>query len=209
MQQTEYFVILDHILPFYPPQQPRKSKFWKNEEQSWRYYHFTHVYHKWRSYDLWFLRYGVWQTEVFVILDHFLPFYPPNNLENQSFEKIKNNLGDIIILHMCIINNNHMIYSSWDMECDRQNFLSFWAIFYPFTHLTIRKIKVLKKLENPGDIIILQMCTINEIHMMYASWGMERNRQNLPKNQSFEKMKKTKNKKNAWRHHHFTQVHQK
>ena len=27
------------------------------------------------------------QTEFFAILDNFLPFYPPNNLENQNFEK--------------------------------------------------------------------------------------------------------------------------
>ena len=28
-------------------------------------------------YGVWFLRYEVWQTEFFVILDCFLPFYPP------------------------------------------------------------------------------------------------------------------------------------
>ena len=41
--------------------------------------------------DLWFLRYGAWQTEVFVILDSFLPFYPSNNLKNQNFEKMNKN----------------------------------------------------------------------------------------------------------------------
>ena len=55
---------------------PRKSKFWKNEHHTWRYYHFTNVYYKWQSYDVWFLRYEVQQTEFLVILDHFLPFYP-------------------------------------------------------------------------------------------------------------------------------------
>ena len=35
------------------------------------------MYHKWQSYDIWFLSYGAWQTNFFVILDHFLPFYPP------------------------------------------------------------------------------------------------------------------------------------
>ena len=28
------------------------------------------------SYDVWFLRYKVQHTECFVILGHFLPFYP-------------------------------------------------------------------------------------------------------------------------------------
>ena len=37
------------------------------------------------------------------------------------------------------------MYSSWDIECDRHNFLSFWTIFCPFTPLTTRKIKILKK----------------------------------------------------------------
>ena len=33
---------------FYPflPQQPRKSKFWKNEKSIWTCHHFTHVYNK-------------------------------------------------------------------------------------------------------------------------------------------------------------------
>ena len=33
-----------------------------------------HVYHKWRSYDTWLMNYKVRQTEIFVILGHFLPF---------------------------------------------------------------------------------------------------------------------------------------
>ena len=41
------------------------------------------------NHDVWFLRYGAWHTEFFVILDHFLPFYTSNNLKNQNFEKMK------------------------------------------------------------------------------------------------------------------------
>ena len=40
-------------------------------------------------YNVWFLRYGVRPIEFFVILDRFLPFYHPNNPENQTFEKKK------------------------------------------------------------------------------------------------------------------------
>ena len=54
--------------------------------------------------------------------------------------------GDIIILHMCTKSHNHMKYSSWDTELGRI-FLSFWAIFCPFTPLTIQKTKILKKWE--------------------------------------------------------------
>ena len=46
-------------------------------------------YQKWQSCDVWFLRYGAWWAEPFVILDHFLTFYPANNLKNQNFEKMK------------------------------------------------------------------------------------------------------------------------
>ena len=53
----------------------RKSKFWKNEKNSWRY-HFTHVYHKWKSYDVWFLRYGAQQTKSFLILHYFFALLP-------------------------------------------------------------------------------------------------------------------------------------
>ena len=74
--RSEFFVILDQFLHFHPIT-TQKIKFWKNEKSAWRYCHFTHVYHKWQSYDVWFLRYGVWQTEFFVILDHFLYFYLP------------------------------------------------------------------------------------------------------------------------------------
>ena len=49
---------------------------------------------------------GVQQTKFFVILDYFLPFYPPppprppspNNPENQNFENPKKAPGAIIIL---------------------------------------------------------------------------------------------------------------
>ena len=49
-------------------------------------------------------------------------------------------------------NDNHMMYVSWDMECNKHNFLSFWANFCSFMPLTTRKIKLLKEWKNtPGD----------------------------------------------------------
>ena len=59
-----------------------------------------------------------------------MPFYPPNSQQNQNFEKMKKTPGVIITLHMCIINDNHVMYGSWNMKCERHNFLSFCAIFY-------------------------------------------------------------------------------
>ena len=75
----------------------------------------------------------------------FLPFYPPNNPKNQNFEKMKKLPGDIIILHRCNKNGNHMMYGSSDTEHNRENFLSIWTIFCTFIPLTTQKIKILKK----------------------------------------------------------------
>ena len=80
--------------------------------------------------------YSSWDIEQnilkLIILGHFLPFYTPKNPKNQNFEKWKKFL-EISSFHTCTKNHNHMMYGSLDMEWGRQNFLSFWAIFYPFT----------------------------------------------------------------------------
>ena len=65
-------------------------------------------------------------------------------LENQNFEKMKKVSGDVIFLHMCIKNHDHM-YASWDIECNRHNFLLFCVTFCPFTPLLTPKIKIWKK----------------------------------------------------------------
>ena len=138
--------------PFPPPNNPKNQnlKKWKNHLEILSFYT---CYHKLQSYDVWFLRYRSWRTEFFIILDHFLQFYPPNNPKNQNFENIKKTPGDIIILNMCTINDNHMMYSSWDVERDRQMFLSFSSIFCPFTLLTTQKIKILKKWKESLEIL--------------------------------------------------------
>ena len=87
--------------------------------------------------------------------------------------------GDIIILHMCTKYHNHMMYGSWDTEWDRQKCLSFWTIFCPFSPLTTWKTKILRLKKTSRDIIIWHSCTINDNHMVYGSWDMERSRQTL------------------------------
>ena len=54
-----------------PHWQPKKSKFWKNETNTWRYHHFTQVYQKSWSYAILFLRYGT--TDI--IIFHFGVFF--------------------------------------------------------------------------------------------------------------------------------------
>ena len=67
---------------------------------------------------------------------------------------------------MCIINENHMMYGSWDME---------HVTDIIFCHFFIRILKKWKK--RPGDIIILHMCTLNGNHIRYGSWDIERDGQ--------------------------------
>ena len=107
VQQTEFFVFWTIFYHFAPLTTCKIKFFWKNEKKTWIYYHFTHVYHKWKIYDVWFLRYGAQQTEFFIILKFFLywtifcplpSLLPPrNSSENQNFEKMKKLLGDIIV----------------------------------------------------------------------------------------------------------------
>ena len=157
--------------------------------------------------------------EIFAILDHFLHFYPPNDPENQNFEKLKKKTGDIIILHMCTINGNHMMFHSWDMEPDRQNFLSFWTIFcsYPTSNPKNQYFEKMKK-------NIWRYYHVTQLYhkwQSYAVWFLRYGAwqteffvildlflpfypPNNLKNQTSEKMKK-----NTWTYHNFTQVPQK
>ena len=143
--------------PFTPlwTQKIKISEKWSTH--TWRYYLFTNVYHKWQSHDVWLLRYEMQQTEFFILLGYFLPFYPPNNVKNQNFEKLKKMPGNII-LHICTINDNLIMYSSWDMKHDRQDFLSFWTTFCPFTPLTNQKIKILKNWKKHLEILSFYTC---------------------------------------------------
>ena len=93
----------------------------------------------------------------------------PNNPKNQN-EKIDLETS----LYTLYINDNHMMYGSWCMEHDKQNFLSFWTFFSPFPPLTTHEIKIKKTKQKkpPGDII-LHKCNINDNQMMYCSWDLK------------------------------------
>ena len=60
--ETIFFVLLGHFLPF------------KNIKNTWRYYPFTHVHHKSKSYDVWFLRYKVQRT--FLLFQAIFSLWP-------------------------------------------------------------------------------------------------------------------------------------
>ena len=122
--------------------------------------------------------------------------------------------------HFTNINDSHMVYGFSDMECNGQNFVSFWTIFCNFTPLQPEKSKFEKMKKTCRDIIILHMCTINYNHMMYGSWDMERVTDRIfvildhflpfylppPPHWQPRKSKFSKNEKIFWRYHHFTHV---
>ena len=112
-----------------------------------------------RWYDLQFLRYRVWQTEI-GNYGWFLPFYPhpPKHPKNQNFEKIKKKLLEVSSFYKCEPKTSHVRYGSWETESDRQNFLSFWAICCPFTPLLTPNIKIWKKCKKNLEILSFYTC---------------------------------------------------
>ena len=118
---------------------------------------------------------------------------------------MKNFAGDIIILKMCTKNHNCMMYSSWETEWDRHNFLSFWAIFCHFNWPRKSKFWKIKKKKTPEDIS-LQMCNINDNHMMYGSWEINHDRIFYHFGSFFGLKKK---EKNSYEYYRFTPLHHK
>ena len=120
---------------------------WKKHLEIWSFY--TCEPQMTIIYDVWFLRYSVRQTKFFCYFGLLFALLAPNNSDNQNFEKIKKKPGDIIILHMCTINEIYMIYSSWHMERNKQSFFyHFWTFFALSTPLTTQKIKFWKNEKN-------------------------------------------------------------
>ena len=140
---------------------------------------------------------SMWRTEFFVILDCYLPFYPPNTTQKikilknwekhhktSSFYTSLPEIMIIILLHCCYttiatfllyccytaIMIIIMLFCSWDMACNRCNwyFLPFYSLPPPHHH------------PSPPP--------------------------NNPKSQNWKEKKK---QKNAWRYHHFIYAYQK
>ena len=115
----------------------------------------------------------IWHVTGVIVIFHFGLYFsilppPPKQPKKWKNQKMKKKHGNIIILHKCTKNHDHMLCCSWDMVCDRCNYFSFWVIFCPFTSLTAPKMKISKKMKKkPGDIISLHSCTKTHDHMLY------------------------------------------
>ena len=116
------------------PWQSGKTNFWKKwNKHLQRCYHCTCSYQKWQSYDVWFLRYGLKETDFFVILGqclllYTLSFSSPNNQENK-----KQSYGyyPFILLYVCTINEDYLMHGSWDIRHNRLEIFGRFLPFYP------------------------------------------------------------------------------
>ena len=203
----------------------------KIKKNTWTYHYFIPVYQQSLWYDLQFLRYREWQTEIGNYGSFFalLPS-PPKNKKNQNFQKWKKLLEissfytsvpkttiiwvtvpeiqsktDRIFCHFTPITTGKIkTLKKWKKHLEmlslytcEPNITIIWSILpeiwnttdRTFCHFGLffvllppwqpRKSKFWKNEKMTVDIIILHMCTINENHMMYGSWDMECDRQSF------------------------------
>ena len=119
------------------------------------------------------MTYSSWDIECDTGIGNYGSFFallfPPNNLENQNFEKMKTAFG-YVILHMCTKNHNHIMYASWDVECNRHKFFEILGHSMPFGPPNNPKSQPFEKMRKTlGDIIILRLCITNDDHIMHGS----------------------------------------
>ena len=122
-----------------------KIEIWKTEKNPWRYHHFTkctknhdHMLHCSYTDHMAHNRFNCYFSfwAIFCTFTH-------QKAWKMKIWNTKKNLGDITILNKCTKDHDHMLYCSLDMACNGFNcYISFWAIFYPFTSLTAHKILI-------------------------------------------------------------------
>ena len=69
--------------------------------------------------------------QFLLILGHFCFFAPLLTPKIKIWKKRKKTPGQIL-LHMCTINQDHMVYGFWDIKFNRQNFVVILGNFLPF-----------------------------------------------------------------------------
>ena len=115
------------------------------------HYRFKHEYHKWKSYDVWFLRYETQQTELFLVLDQFFVLlHSPSPVATQRTKKhleissFYTSVQKILIICYTVPEIWHATHVVVIFHFELF-LLPFWAIFCVFTSPTVQKIKISKK----------------------------------------------------------------
>ena len=105
-----------NFMSFWATFLPQKIKIKKKWKKAWRYHHFKQAYQKSWSYAILFLRHGSWMMWLLCFIwAIFCPNTPPTAQKNKIEKKWMH--GDIIILHKCNKNHDHMLYCSWEIYC--------------------------------------------------------------------------------------------
>ena len=120
--------------PFTPLTVQKIENFKKMKKKTWRYHHLTQVYQKSWSYATLFLRYMVHDgCNYFWFWTSFCPFTALTAQKIEIWIK-KKTPGDIIILHKCTKNHDHMLYCFWDIWCMTDGIVIFHFRLF-FAHL--------------------------------------------------------------------------
>ena len=152
VQQTDFFVILNHVLPFYPTNNPKNQNFQKIWKNAWDIIklQMCTINDNDMMYGSWDMKHNI----IFLILDNFLPFYPLATQKIKILKKWKKQHLEILSIYIINLNENHMMYGSWDMEHHRQDF---FVILDPPPRppppLITQKTKILKKWKKGLEIL--------------------------------------------------------
>ena len=170
---------MGHFLPFYPTNKPKSQNFEKIKKKKKRKKKKLEILSFYiclpRMTIIWCMVRETWSTAG-KIFSHFGPFFVLW-LKNQNFEKKP---ADIISLHLCTTNDNHMMYRSLDIGCNRQSFLgTTFCPFDPPKNLSNQNFDKMKKKRKSLKYYHLYHKCINGNHMMYGFWDMECDRLNF------------------------------
>ena len=174
MQKT----IFCHFGSFFcslPHYWPEKIKFWDNEKMSGRIIS-LHLCITIDDHVMYISRDAEHDRHNF--LSFWTAIYLLKTRKIKILKKWKESSGDVIILHMCSKNHDHIMYASWDIECKRQYFV-IWVIFCSLPHYWPENLKLWENGKIPGRIIILNLCITIDDHMIYGSRDTEHDRQNF------------------------------
>ena len=149
----------------------------------------------------------------------FCPFTPLTAWKIKISKKWKKHLQISSFYTSVPKTSDYMLYCSWDMARDGCNCcFSFWAIFCPFTPVTVQKIKISTKKKRKKSLEISLSTTVPKIMIISYTvpeiWHMRSNYFSFwaifcPFTLlTAQKIKISKNEENNWRSHHFTHVYQ-
>ena len=118
---------------------------------------------------IWIIVTKKWCAHQYLGLSLLFPHFLVQKIQN--FWKIKKIPGDIIILHQCTKNDNHMIFNLQNMMWIALQVILGDLCLLPYFWLS--KSKSLKKRKKiPGYIIILHLHLKSHNHLMYSSLQM-------------------------------------